>query len=234
MTIATQAPDEFAFHLMKGPGYMAVVAGEVVHIVKRIPVEVTIKHGDKCYSELEVSRENNTYYLSPRTHILKGKGTQIPCNALLPAYYFLSDSWYKILPQLVESKTPTIIKPLTRPTWKYNNPSNLVTSGIYSEKDLQELKERIMFPVERPAVLNDFAREVNGLPITDREGTLLKLLNEDAVARIIESTWSRTWKRFLTFGIASARLIGIILVIKGFKIIVGVLVRGYTLHSTFG
>ena len=24
---ATQSPDEFAYHLMKGPGYMSVIAG---------------------------------------------------------------------------------------------------------------------------------------------------------------------------------------------------------------
>ena len=39
LTLATQAPDEFAFNLMKGPGYMSVVAGEVVHIVKCVPVK---------------------------------------------------------------------------------------------------------------------------------------------------------------------------------------------------
>ena len=27
LIIATQAPDEFAYHLMKGPGYMSIIAG---------------------------------------------------------------------------------------------------------------------------------------------------------------------------------------------------------------
>ena len=234
LAIATQAPDEFAFHLMKGPGYMAVVAGEVVHIVKCIPVEVTVQHGNHCFSELQVSKENTTYFLTPRTHILKRKGIQIPCNSLLPSYYYIGDIWYKILPRPTESKNPLIMKPMTRPTWKYQDPSSLATSGIYSQKDLQELNDRIMFPVEQAAILNDFAREMNGLTTTDNEGILLKLLNEDAVSKIIESTWDRTWKRFLTFGTASAGLIGIIIIIKGIKIVADVLVRGYTLHSVFG
>ena len=104
---------------MKGPGYMAVVAGEVVHIVKCIPVEVAVEHGANCYTELQVTRENHTYFMTPRTHILKTKGTQISCNALLPVYYFISDTWYKLLPRPTESKNPSIIKPMTRPTWKY-------------------------------------------------------------------------------------------------------------------
>ena len=104
---------------MKGPGYMAVVAGEVVHIVKCIPVEVAVEHGANCYTELQVTRENHTYFKTSRTHILKTKGTQISCNALLPVYYFISDTWYKLLPRPTESKNPSIIKPMTRPTWKY-------------------------------------------------------------------------------------------------------------------
>ena len=234
LAIATRAPDEFAFHLMKSPGYMAVVAGEVVHRVKCLPVEVTVKHGDHCYTELQVSKENFTYYLSPRTHILKGKGTQISCNPLLPSYYSIGDIWYKILPRPTESKNPSVIKPLTRPTWQYRSPAYLATSGIYSQKDLKDLKDRIMFPAERDAVLNDFAREVNGLPPTEQDGTLLKLLNEEAVSKIIDSTWSRVWKRFLTFGTVSAGLIGMLIIIKGIKIVIDVVVRGYTLTSGFG
>ena len=53
LSIATQVPDEFAFVLIKGPGYMAVVAGEVVHIVKCVPVDVKIEHGH--YAELQVT-----------------------------------------------------------------------------------------------------------------------------------------------------------------------------------
>ena len=40
LSLATQSPYEFAYHLMKGPGYMSVIAGEVVHIVKCILVKV--------------------------------------------------------------------------------------------------------------------------------------------------------------------------------------------------
>ena len=33
LIIATQAPDKFAYHLMKGSGYMSIIAREVVHIL---------------------------------------------------------------------------------------------------------------------------------------------------------------------------------------------------------
>ena len=65
LAIATQAPDEFAYNLMKGPGYMAVTAGKVVQVIKCISVEVTVLHGEECYAELKVTKSNTTYVLNP-------------------------------------------------------------------------------------------------------------------------------------------------------------------------
>ena len=43
------------------PGYMAVVSGEVIHVMKCVPTELTIKHGEECYNQLQVERKNETY-----------------------------------------------------------------------------------------------------------------------------------------------------------------------------
>lgn len=40
--VAVMQPDEFAYRLMGGPGYMATVAGKLIHIIKCIPVDVTV------------------------------------------------------------------------------------------------------------------------------------------------------------------------------------------------
>ena len=82
LSIAKQSPDDFAFDLMKGPCYMGISAGEVVHIVKCVHVEVKVQHGIYCYAELEVTRNNHPFFLTPRTHILKQTGTRMPCNSL--------------------------------------------------------------------------------------------------------------------------------------------------------
>ena len=62
---------------MKGPGYMAVTAGDVVHVIKCIPVEVMIQHEDKCYAKLKVMKGNSTHFLTPRTHIIKTRETKV-------------------------------------------------------------------------------------------------------------------------------------------------------------
>jgi len=74
------------------------------------------------------------------------QGTQITCNSLAPPIYLLGDAWYKLTPKLVETLAPTIMKPLTRPTWKYINPGALATSGIYSQEDLEEIKDEHNVP----------------------------------------------------------------------------------------
>ena len=70
LTLATESPDEFAYHFMKGPGYMSVIAGEVVHIVKCILVEVKYRKTKECYLQQPIFRGNQSFFLSPRTHIL--------------------------------------------------------------------------------------------------------------------------------------------------------------------
>ena len=45
-----------------------------------------------------------------------------------------------------------------------------------------------MFPVEKSSLLDDVAREMHGHTAADHDETLMKLLNEDATEKIIEST----------------------------------------------
>lgn len=134
LAIATQSPDIFAYYLMKGPGFMALLAGEVIHIVKCVPVEVRLAQTENCYTQLPVLRGNQTYFLTPQTHVLLRQGMQTACNAFASAMYLLGDSWYKLMPKPVDTVPPTVMKPLTKPTWKYISPGSLATSGIYNER----------------------------------------------------------------------------------------------------
>ena len=152
---------------MKGPGSMSVIAGEVVHIVKCIPVDVKYRKTKECYLQLPVFKGNQSFFLSPQTHILTKSGIQTNFNSFLPPMYLFGETWYKLLPNPVESIAPTIIKPLRKATWKYTNPSSLATSGIYSQSDLDKLRDHIMFPAEKPTILNSLSREITGHPTID-------------------------------------------------------------------
>jgi len=75
LAIAARSSDVFAYHFMKGPEYMALLAEEVIHIVKCIPIEVKLASTTECYKQLPVLRGNTTYFLTPQTHILLRQGT---------------------------------------------------------------------------------------------------------------------------------------------------------------
>lgn len=91
LAIATKSPDELAYYLMNEPGYMAVITGEVVHIIKCVSTEVKVRHVKECYMELPVSRGNKSFFLAPKTHILTKTGLQISCNRMIPAMYHIDN-----------------------------------------------------------------------------------------------------------------------------------------------
>ncbi|KAL7299003.1 hypothetical protein TKK_0008099 [Trichogramma kaykai] len=234
LAIASGSPDQFAYNFMKGPGYMALPAGEVIHIIKCLPIEVKLQHGENCYAELQVAKGNETYYMQPKTHILKKRGTEINCNTILPPYYLIDDIWYKILPKPTEAKDPASLQPHTRVTWTYSSPKYLASSGIYTLKDLEDLSRALMFPLERPALLNGFARELHGATITTKDGTIIQLMNDSVIDKIIDSTWGKIWSKFMNFGTASAGVIAILMILHIIKLLIDVIINGVALHRAYG
>lgn len=234
LSLASVAPDEMATRIMKTPGYTAVVAGEVIHIIKCLPVQCKVRHVQTCYNELPVTYRNTSYFLLPRSRILTRTGTQRDCNELLPTMYRIHDTWYRTELKPVESLPPPIIQPLTRPTWKYVSPSSLATNGIYSGEDLDRLRNHIMFPVEKPSMLNTLARGAMGQSVPPGSISMMNLLDEGTIDQIAESAGKRIWKGFMNFGSASAGVLGVILILRLAKLVIDTIIHGYALHSIYG
>lgn len=234
LAIATQTPDEFAYHLMKGPGYMAVISGEVVHIIKCVPKEVRIQQREECYTHLPVTEGNNSYFLAPKTHILMKTGMQITCNKMVAPMYFIDGDWYGMMPGPILAFPPEIMKPATKPTWTYKNINSLATSGVYTSAELDQLREHIMFPAERPAVLNTVARGLMGKSTAPQGGSFAKLLEGPELQKMMENAWKKMLESVVAFGNISAGLIGIIMIIRAIKLIIDTLIHGYALHTVYG
>jgi len=234
LSLASIAPDEMAYRIMKEPGYTAVTTGEVLHLVRCVPVECKVRYVEQCYNELPVSHRNSSLFLLPRSRIMSRKGTPRDCNELLPTMYKIHNTWYRITPKPSESLAPPIIQPLTHPTWKYSSPSSLATSGIYTSEDLDRLRMHIMFPVEKPSMLNTLARGAMGGHIPAGSISMVNLLDEESLNRIAESAGERLWKGFITFGSASAGVLAIFIIIRVTKLIIDTIIHGYALHSVYG
>ena len=234
LAIATVAPDEFAYQLMRGPGYMAVLAGEVVHILKCIPLEVKLAHVDECYTQLPVIVGNLTLFMAPRTHVLMRTGTQISCSVVVPTMYYVSGQWYKINPRPSDVPAPGTIHPEKHNVWQYKDTTSLATNGIYSTNQLEQLREHVMFPAEQPAILNTIARGMTG-KVTLAQGTsITNLINGPELNKLIETAWEKAWDKFTIFGTLSAGLIGVLMILRGIKLMVDTVIHGYALHSMYG
>lgn len=234
LTLASIAPDEMAYRITRESGYTAVTTGEVIHLVKCIPVEVKLRHVEQCYQELPVTHGNTSLFLTPRSRIITRTGTQRDCSDMLPTMYKIHGAWFRLTPKPIEVLSPPIIQPLTKPRWHYISPTSLATSGIYNTEDIDRLRTHIMFPVEKPAMLNTLARGALGGAIQPGTVSLTNLLDEDSINRIAESAGAKLWKGFITFGSASAGVLAMFIIIRLVKLIIDTLIHGYALHSVYG
>ncbi|XP_072764372.1 uncharacterized protein [Anoplolepis gracilipes] len=235
LSFATLQPDEFAYRLMKGSGFMAVTAGEAVHVVKCIPVDATVRRTKECYAELPVTVRNTSLFLTLKSRVLTKFGTQKECSFELPTLYRIDDTWIQLTPDpQVRQLPPQRLHPMTSLSWKYLTPGPLAISGIYTEKDIEKLRDHIMFPAEKPALLNFVARGITGQAVVPGEVSLYSLLDEKALQKIASNTASRIWSGFVTFGSATAGILGVFIVIRVIKLTIDTAIHGYALHTVYG
>ena len=76
-------------------------------------------------------------------------------SPILPVMYEIDQAWHRISPHPIEVRPPQILHPKTKLNWHYASPSDLATSGIYTQKELENLRDHIMFPAEKAAVSTD-------------------------------------------------------------------------------
>ena len=158
---------------------MAAIIGEAAYIMKRITIDVKIRHTEEYYHELLVLHGNHSHFLLPRIHILLKTRTQVTYNPLTPPLYFLGEGWYEMIPGPETAYAPIGLHPQSDPTWKCISPASLTNNGIY--------------PVERPAILNTIARSAVGQPIAIQGLSIISFLDENAVAELTRITWNTLW-----------------------------------------
>jgi hypothetical protein len=59
LSLSITAPDEMAFRSMKITGYTAVTAGEMVHLIKCIPVQCRARQTNESHKELRVTYQTS-------------------------------------------------------------------------------------------------------------------------------------------------------------------------------
>jgi len=75
-------------------------------------VVVIVRHSrirqiNDCHNELPVTYQYQCYFLAPKSRILTRTSTLRNCNELLPIMFKIHDSWYRSIPRLVETISPS-------------------------------------------------------------------------------------------------------------------------------
>ncbi|KAL7296476.1 hypothetical protein TKK_0010481 [Trichogramma kaykai] len=234
LSIATTQPAEVARKIMKENGFTGVVAAEVMHIIKCLRVEVHIRRTNECYEQLPVTHGNESLFLSPRTRILVGNGKQITCEGRLPSMFKIGEQWFRSLPEIIDAPQPEILSPTEMPKWQYITPESLAIGGIYSEKDTRKLRDLIVFPLEKGAVLNKILRGATGQEVKTDGISISPFLSEKVLEEIAANTWNKVWNGFIRFGTASAGILGIVMLFKLIKLLVDTAIHSYALYSLYG
>lgn len=117
LALASLNPLEFAYIFSKGPGYTAVIMGEVIYIIKCKPVYVILRHTQVCFQELPIIYKNESYFLTPKTRLTQKHG-----------------EWYGLNPNPTTSVPPQTLSPTLQLEWSYKSIKNLALSGIHTDR----------------------------------------------------------------------------------------------------
>jgi len=83
-------------------------------------------------------------------------------------------------------------------------------------------------------MLNIIIRRTIGQCILEGNISMMNLLDEQSLDKIVESARTRLSKGFITFGSTSAGVLDICIIVRFIKLIIDTIIHGYTLYSIYG
>ncbi|KAL2746387.1 hypothetical protein V1477_004757 [Vespula maculifrons] len=116
--------------------------------------------------EHETSSNNELPFLMPKSTIIIRFCTEKDTALLSSVFYHIEDSW------ILNTDTG----------------APLASNEIYTEKEIEELSEHIMFSIERPTELYDLARSSSRQRVTSETVSIYNLIDEKPFRRIGKST----------------------------------------------
>lgn len=234
LTMASISLQEFSFLQGNGPGYTALLGGEVVYLIKCNPVPVSIRESSRCFQEIPIMVNNKSRFLSPKTHIIQDHGHEITCSSILPSLYLLDDRWYSISPFVQPSEAPQSLSPKEERTWAYIKTGDLATSGIYSTSALSKLTDHIMYPIETPAISNTIVRSISHSNADTQGLQFQNLFDEDTIAKVATTTWNKMWGFFGILGNVVSGLIGFYISARVIKFMLDTVINCLMIKETLG
>lgn len=206
LNLAYIAPDLFAFNLL-GPGYMAHISGEIIHIVKCLPVEVLVRNNASvCYKQIPVIYKNQEMFLTSKTKILIKHASEIKCNRPLRLGFKIAGIWVTFSPKLEIIPEPKMLSPDTKANWQAEDVSERATNRSFTQEEMSEYSRSINFPIERENILDNTAKSISRKNEEEE--------NKPILDRFTWNYWTDLrkycWERFKEFGSIAGGVLGIL------------------------
>nr|QMU95542.1 putative glycoprotein [Panonychus citri mivirus] len=171
ISLAFINPDEFAYAITGGPGSTSIIRGEVAYVIKCQPVQVLFRANQEkiCYNEIPVYYNNTEMFIQPKNHNLIKYGKQIECDVLFPVSYYVNGEWVTVFPHRQSVKPPLILDPNNVLTWKFEPMISMIKSGLYTEEDIKNSKESVLYGNRENFATNMVTRQLLNLDL-DNQG----------------------------------------------------------------
>lgn len=226
--------EEFAWALTMKSGITALLRGEVIYLIECLPVHVEFRKTSKCYQEIPVNYQNKSMFIKPRSRILALHGREIDCNVLAPNLYNFGDSWIQMNPDPVEVKPPKTLDPEIHPKWAYQQPANLLQTGLYSSAELELFQKRLLFAIEKPAISHIIVSRAGGSSVQAQNVDLGSLLSAVTVENLQNSLLQRIYGKLYTMSVFLSSFSAIIFIILIVKSILNMIINGTLLYRAYG
>lgn len=233
-SLALINPQLFAYTYMDQPGYTAIGAGEVIHIMKCVPVEVRVRRTSVCYLELPVNKTGKNMFMIPNSRLLQEYGTEVDCDLVFAPQYLLEDGWYAVADKQYPVRAPKLLTPEPLATWSYTNIKDLARSGIYTYEETERLQERIMYPYERTAIANILTRGVSQATVDLQGINIHRIFTDRSLEVMKDKLLLKIWGWFSFFGQLSAGAIGVYVCVRCVKFVVDLVIHGTILYDLYG
>lgn len=234
LALAYSSPTDFAYLRMRKPGFTALPAGEVMYLVKCQAVPVIRSHLKECFTEFPVVYNNQTWFMTPRTHILQRKGNEIPCSEILPVHYQIDGLWYSFSPKAQKAVEPDEIRPSQKSEWTYLSSGSLSTSGIYDTAALDSFRKQILFPYDKKTVLTTLANIAADVSYHDQGFNFGKLIDDNKMDSAITTYLGKIVGFFGWFGSSVSIIIGLYVTLRITKFLFDTCVHGLALYQAYG
>lgn len=234
LTMAPLTPSAIGMLIKKNVGYTGRVLGEVLYIMKCVPKKVEIRRTDHCYNELPISLNNESYFMSAVTHIIQSHAEEIECSLLTPPLYQIDGQWVGFTPHPVTSDPPRRIEVEPEKRLKFSPIQPISSSGVYTMEEVNKAQRSLTFGNERSAVENIIARRVAGYEVNDQGYSTLKIFGKSDLEELARSTLQKVWGWFTDIGIFFSGLMGVYIICRGVKYLIGVVINGVHLYKLVG